>query len=188
MANLVRVRTVWTGTPLVGPTVSTFYFDEIHVGFVADLHTFWAAVGNRFPPGITWTTDNVGDLIDVATGELSGTWTDGVPSIISSSGAGSFAQGVGARATWLTSGIRNGRRVKGSTFLVPLTTACYQSDGTIDGAVLGSLSTAAGALVTNSTGEMRIYSRPTDTEPGQDNVVVGGVCPDKVSWLRSRRT
>lgn len=172
---------------MVGPGVSTFYFDEIHVGFVADLHTYWAAVGNRFPPGITWTTDNTGDLIDVATGELSGTWTDGVPSTISSSGSGNYAAGVGARASWLTSGIRNGRRVRGTTFLCPLTTACYQSDGTIDGAVLGSLSTAAAALVTNSTGEMRIYSRPTPTEPGQSNEVIGATCPDTVSWLRSRR-
>lgn len=188
MANLVRLRTLWSGPPVVGEGVSTFYLDEGASGFLSDFHTFWAAVGNRVPTGITWTTPNTGDLVDINTGELTGTWTDGSSSSVSSSGAGAYAAGVGARFTWPTSGIRNGRRVRGSTFLVPLVTSCYQADGTIDGAVWTSLSSAAGALYTGTAPALRVWSRPVNGAGGQSNTVIGSALPDKVSWLRSRRT
>ena len=114
MSIILRVRTVWTGTPVVGGGISTFYFTQSATGMVADLHTFWAAIGNRVPLGVTWTTANTGDLIDDATGALTGTWTDGTSSSVSSSGTGTYAGGVGARILWQTSGIRNGRRVRGA--------------------------------------------------------------------------
>jgi len=188
MANLARVRTVWSGTPVIGGGVSTFYFDEAHTGFVADLHNFWAALGIRVKTGVTWTTAPTGDLIDVATGELSGTWTDGVISIVNASSANNYAAGVGARISWPTSGIRNGRRVKGSTFVVPLTTDCYEADGTIGAAYLGTIQTAATNLLAASAGNQRVYSRPAPSLSGQANTVIDAVAPDKVSWLRSRRT
>lgn len=188
MANLVRVRTVWSGAPVVGDGVSTFYFDEAHTGFLADLHTFWAAVGIRVKVGVNFATANTGDLIDVATGELSGTWTDGSASSVSASGSGAFAQGVGARISWSTSGIRGGRRVRGSTFVVPLTVDNYDADGTLGAAYRGTFETAAANLVTAAGGNMRIYSRPGGGLPGQSNTVIGSSVKDTVSWLRSRRT
>ena len=188
MANLARVRTHWSGNTVVGEGISTFYFDEADTGFIARLHTFWAACGGRVPVGTTWTTPASGDLIDVATGELSGTWTDGVVSIVNSSSGNAYAAGVGVRISWPTSGIRNGRRVKGATYVVPITTDCYALDGTIGTAYLGTFQTAAGNLFTSSAGKMRVYSRPFGGAGGQSNTVVNADVPDRVSWLRSRRT
>jgi len=168
--------------------VSTFYFDEAHTGFLAHLHTFWAAVGIRVKVGVNFSTPNTGDLIDIATGQLSGTWTDGSASSVSASGSGSFAQGVGARISWATSGIRGGRRVRGATFVVPLTVDNYDADGTLGAAYRGTFETAAAALVTSSAGNMRVYSRPGGGLPGQENAVIGSSVKDTVSWLRSRRT
>lgn len=187
MANLVRVRSEWTGSPIVGPGVTTWYFAETATGFLADLNVFWGNVGNRFPVGLTVVTQNTGDLIDIDTGALSGTWTDGVTSSVNTSGTGAYAGGVGARIKWATSGVRNGRRVRGSTFLVPLLAASYAVDGTIDGSILGSLQGFANTLYTNTAGDMRIYSRPSGGQAGQASTVTGVVIPDKVSWLRSRR-
>lgn len=187
MANLARVRVAWGGGAVIGEGVSTFYFDEAHVGFATDLFNFYDAIKSSFPAGVTWTVPASGDLIDVATGALSGTWTDFPGGTVNSTGSGVFSLGVGARAVWGTSGIRNGRRVKGSTFLVPLAGGAYAADGTLAGATLTSLQSGASALLTASGSNMRIYSQPAPGSGGQSNTVVDASVPDKVSWLRSRR-
>jgi len=187
MANLIRVRTEWSGSPVVGPGVSTFYLAETATGFLTAFNSFWVGFVTRVPVGVTWTTPNTGDLIDVDTGGLSGTWTDGTTSTVTSTGTGPFPSAVGARVKWATSGVRNNRRVRGSTFICPLTNSCFQSDGTIDTTVLTAMNTIASGLFTALGGDMRIYSRPVAGAGGQASVVTGGLIPDKVSWLRSRR-
>lgn len=188
MANLVRVRSVWSGTPVVGGGVSTFYWNESHSGFVADLGAFWTSIGALIAAGVTITTENTGDLIDVETGAISGSWTDGSTSIVNSGGTSTYAAGVGLRIRWATGGIRNKRRVRGSTFVVPIGTACYDAQGTIANANLTTAGNAAGALFAASEGNMRIYSRPVAGSGGAASTVLNFTIPDKVSWLRSRRT
>jgi len=188
MPNLARVRTSWVGAPVVGEGVSTFYFDEAHSGFVADLQAFWVSLAPRVPTGVLWTTLNTGDIIDENTGALVGTWTDGVTSTVASNGNGAYAQGVGCRGRWATNGIRNGRRVRGSTFICPMVTSTYQADGTIDGTVWTGISNAFGTLYTAGAGFQYIWSRPVAGAGGDAHLVVNTDLPDKVSWLRSRRT
>jgi len=188
MANIARVRVLWSGGTVVGGGLSTFFWDEADTGFVAKLGTFYGAIVNRLAAGTLITIPNTGDLLDVATGELSGTWSETATYTVASATAGVYAAGTGARVTWATSGIRNGRRVKGSTFLVPLVGTCYAVDGTIDAAVNTGFQTAAQALVTASAGHMRVYSRPKAGSAGQQNTVIGAAAPDFVSGLRSRRT
>lgn len=188
MANLVRCRVTWNGSPVTGEGVSTFYFDEAHTGFVADLTTWFTQLAVIVPTVVTFRIEPTGDLIDIPTGELSGTWTDGSVGIVNSSSAQAFAAGVGLRIQWPTSGIRNGRRVKGSTFIVPITSNLYAVDGSIADATIAAQTTAVNAFMTATGANMRIYSRPTDTDPGQANTVLGASVLDRVSWLRSRRT
>lgn len=188
MANLARVRTVWSGSPVVGPGVSTFYFTEASSGFVAAVSAFFVSLAARVPSVVTFTTLNTGDLVDIDTGALTGTWTDGTTGTANTSGSGVYAAGVGARVRWSTSGIRNGRRVRGSTFLCPLVGSAFQADGTIDGTVWTSLQSAANTLYGATAPNMRVWSRPVAGAGGQANTVIGADVPDKVSWLRSRRT
>jgi len=138
------------------------------------------------PSGIVHYND--GDLLDVATGDLTGTWAEAASGPGSGSGFGAYPAGVGARFTWATSGIVAGRRVRGSTFLCPLVNSCFGTDGTLDETVRTALDAAADGLVTASAGAMRIWSRPAPGRPGQASAVTAGDVPDKVSWLRSRRT
>lgn len=188
MANLARVRTTWSGSPVTGGGVSTFYFAETHSGFVADLNAFWTAVKNILYTGITLTTDNTGDLVDVETGALSGTWTDGSTSIVTTGATGVYAAGVGARVRWSTNGITRKRRVRGSTFIVPLGSTGYDAQGSLDTATITTLSTACTSLFTGSEGNMRIYTRPVSGVGGKASAVTGFTIPDRVSWLRTRRT
>jgi len=188
MPNLARVLVTWTGTPVTGGGISTFFFDEAHSGFQADVADFLTAVTGLCPAGITITVPPSGDLLDVATGELSGTWAEGTVEIITTSSGVSYAAGVGMRTVWRTAGVRNGRRVRGSTFLVPLVTSAYQSNGTIVDATAAAVQTAAAALVTASGSSMKIYSRPAPGLAGAAHTVISAEAPDSVSWLRSRRT
>ena len=168
--------------------MSTFYVDEAHTGFTADITALFAACGFTLPAGVAITIPNTGDLIDIPTGELSGTWTDGTTGTVTGSGSGVFALGVGIRLQWMTSGIRNGRRVKGSTFLVPTVGGIFATDGTIATTTAGVLQTAVNTYITDMAGNARIYSRPLPGVAGQANTVISGAVPDAVSWLRTRRT
>jgi hypothetical protein len=188
MANLARVRTVWAGTPIVGGGISTFYWAEAHSGFIADLTAFWTGLLTRIPTGTQLTTENSGDLIDVETGAITGSWTDGSTSVQNCTGSGNYAGGVGGRIRWTTTGISNKRRVRGSTFLVPFVVGEYDTSGTLSTATLTSLGNAAGALLTASEGNMRIYTRPRGGTGGKASTVVNFTVPDKVAWLRTRRT
>lgn len=188
MANLARVRIVWNGTAITGPGVTTMYFDEAGSGFVAAVQNWVASWKNYIPGATTMTVEGFGDLIDVATGALSGTWTDGTTLTQVGTFSGAFAAGVGARTVWDTAGVHNGRRVRGSSFIVPLGASLYDTDGTLAGATLTTLTGAATTLIGGSTYDMQIYSRPVGGAGGQASAVISSQVPDRVSWLRSRRT
>jgi len=188
MANLQRVRCNWSGSGVVGPGVTTFYVEEAYSGWLPDLNTFWSYWTNRIPAGITVTTPSTGDLIDVATGEISGSWTETGSSVVNMVAAGAYAKGVGARIKWATSGIRAGRRVRGSTFIVPLQAGNYSVDGTLEDAAYTAFQATAQALVTALEGNLMIYSRPGTAGAGQASPVTVASVADSVSWLRSRRT
>lgn len=188
MANLARVRCTWSGAPVTGPGLSTFYFAEAGSGFTAALSTFWQAVDAYIPIGVTVTVPSTGDLLDIATGDLTGTWSDAASGPGTGAGFGAFPAGVGARITWPTSGIVGGRRVVGSTFLAPLVNSVFGTDGTLDSTFLTAILTPVGALWSGAGYDMMIWSRPVPGRAGEASEVIDGTVPDKVSWLRSRRT
>jgi len=163
-----------------------------------DVLAFFDAAPLLFPVGNTITVPNGGDIIDDVTGNLAGSWTDtGTGGVATGTETGSYAKGVGLQVRWRTSGIVASRRVTGSTFMVPIAGSLYDTDGTIDTAVITSLQSAADDLVAAMAG-FRIWSRPVEADPdhvppivardGTSSAVVAAVCPDRVSWLRSRRT
>lgn len=90
---------------------------------------------------------------------------------------------------WLTSGVRGGRRVVGSTFLVPCGKGALSSNGQPDGTTQSTIQTAAAALVTTSAGHMRVWGRPhKGASDGVSSVVTAALASGQLSWLRSRRT
>jgi len=188
MANLARVRVEWTGTPVVGGGLSTFYFNEVHVGFQADLQAFFDAIKGVFPSLLVWRIPGSGDLIDEASGALSGTWTEGADVSVTATGVGQYPLGVGARLTWRTAGLTNGRRVTGATYLAPLLSGQFEGSSALVPAVVTLFNTAGNSLVTASAGEMVVYTQPVNGAGGKGSEVTSASCPDKVSWLRSRRT
>ena len=184
-----RYRVTWSGSPVVGPSISTFYESpESGVGGADALETFFAAIADRIALNVQIVVPSSGDLIESTTGDLVGTWSDpGTGGTVSTTGNSGFTQGVGARIVWNTNGIFNGRRVRGSTFIVPLGADAYEGAGAITATMINDMQAAADALVAN-TAPFGTWSRPTGLNNGQFSVWTSARVPDAVSWLRSRRT
>ena len=188
MAIIKRVRCEWTGTSVVGPAVSTFYFSSGATGFQPALVSFFNTLAARRPAGVNVAIPNTGDELEASSGDLTSVWTAGVYTNSIGTGAGVFVGGVGMRIVWNTNGFTNGRRVRGSTYFVPVSSATYDTDGTLAGSALADVDAAAGALLTAVGTTMVVWTRPRTGVTGGVNSVTGKTVPDKVSWLRSRRT
>jgi hypothetical protein len=187
MPSIDRLRVAWSGSPVTGPGLSTFYF----AGGTADpaaVSALFTACAPYVAAGVTWQVPGAGDQLDVATGSLTGSWSAAGGSTIASSGNAEHAQGVGARIRWRTNGIVNGRRVTGSTFIVPIHRLMFDTDGTLAGGIVTALNAAALAYVSAVTPDGVIWSRPAPGRAGTSHALTYADLPDAVSWLRSRRT
>jgi hypothetical protein len=155
------------------------------------VETFISTIKADLPNVVQLSVDGDCDIIEETTGELLGT-LNGVPGAAQSgtAGAGGYAGASGAVVTWRTGGIRNGRRIRGRTFIVPLYSNKYGADGTLDGATVTNLTTAATAL-SDLTGspDLGVWARPTGpaATDGVWHVVTSFTVPDLAAVLRSRR-
>lgn len=190
MGDLARVRVAWIGTGVVGPSVSTFYFNFPELGScLTALGTFFSSLQNRIPQAVSVGIQGAGDVIDDQTGDWQAAWTATTPAGFAGTAAGSFVQGVGARVVWLTDGRRSNRRVRGSTFLTPLAGNQFDSSGNLTAASAAAIQTAAKAFVLSTAGSAFVWSRPRPGQSdGTSNALVDASCTTAPSWLRSRRT
>lgn len=186
MPIIRRIEVVWSG--LTGlPGVSVFYAGQTAVGTAALLRTYFSAIADQFPIGLSWAFPSGGELINDVNGEVTGSWTDTPVTSVTGTGGINYAAGVGTYTRWLTGGVVDGRRVQGRTFMTPLASTGYDSSGTLATATVTDFQTAAQVLV-DATPDLLIWSRGSEADPtGMSFPVVATVQPDKVSWLRSRR-
>jgi len=174
---------------VVGAGLSTFYADGVAgSGWAGNVKAFFTAIKATCPSGITWTIPNSYDVLDVATGTLTAGGTTSGGGTETSGGTGTnFANGVGGRVVWNTNGIFKGRRVRGATFIVPTVIDYFEGANNLSSVLTGNWATAAAAYIAAET-DACIYSRPSGGVPGETNVISSATIPDKVSWLRGRRT
>lgn len=191
--QLFRVVLTWAGSGVVGNAVTVLHWDGTNQSAppVADIKSALAIVSPILPSAVTVNVPPSGDTIDDTTGNLVGTW--------SATGAGSqagassapVAAGVGACIGWQTativSGTKGPRRLRGRTFIVPMGTGYYDTDGTLSTNALTALADFGTAL--RAAGPLAIWHRPT--APGLSNGTSGPVTGhrirDKVAFLSSRR-
>lgn len=189
-----RVKVLWTGMP-GAPGVSTHYLGSAPAA--ADLtafRTFYNALIAGLPNTLTLTIPGSGDILDETTGTITGTWTATAPSTVVGTAASGYAAPVGTLAHWVTGGVVRGRRVRGTTFIVP-TVNQFEPGGTPIGTWITTLQTAATALVTSLGANLVVWARPLRdpdpphaiVEPGSLHGVTGATVPDKAMVLRSRR-
>lgn len=201
MASILRAKLRWTGLP-GGTGYSIFHFGEFSFG-EPDVNTANAAkdrlgqfigqIKPFIPPSVTMQVETELEVIEstngLMTNVLGGTAGPGAAGL--GSGTLGYSAPTGAVMSWSTGGIRNGRRIRGRTFIVPLAGNAYQNNGTLEEGCLTNLNAAAAAL-SSITGQpdLGVYARPT-SKGATDGVwyaVTGFRIPDMAAILSSRRS
>lgn len=197
MTDLYRVRATWSGFEGT-PGVSTLY-SLGSVSFVPALRAYFLSHVASLPLNLSIQVESTGDIIDDATGNLTGAWS--VAPVLPVVGTNNFgyAAPAGFCATWLTTTILDGHRVKGRTYIVPITSDSYDTDGTIKGAIVTALRAQAATFFGATVGDLVVWHRPRVARPadgsrravtaraGGHGVVVGYTVKDNAAILRSRR-
>lgn len=196
------VRTEWSGTS-GGPGLTQFALLGAAGGIwnpsgtqaaVNAVRAFWDGVKAYLPDELKLTVNPVIDDYDTATGDLVGSYVaTTAPALVAGTSTTGYAAGAGLKITWNTGQIRNGYRVKGSTFIVPLSNAAFGPTGTIVLSTQTAMNTAATNMLTALTAagtSMGVWSRPRElptVRAGYATEVLAGVCSSKTALLRGRR-
>jgi hypothetical protein len=188
--SLGRIRVDWAGIA-TGPGISTFFAAATAPGATLDLaplRTFFnSAIGSYLPTGVSLNFPVVGDVINESTGLIEGTWGAPAQSIVSGAIAGSYSAASGAVVSWRTTGIVNGHRVRGRTFLVPMSNAAYDATGTLATNFRDQVLAAAATLIGNAGLKLAIWHRPVAGVGGAGFQIAAATMTDKAMVLTSRR-
>nr|CRY96522.1 hypothetical protein [uncultured prokaryote] len=191
--TILRVTAEWSGFE-GGPGYTVFHFGG-GGGVISDA----AQVANRvrdgfdtlksvLPNNLVIRVRPEVEEIDESTGMLTG--YQGVEGLVQVSGAsgGTYAAPVGAVVNWNTNDVRDGRRIRGRTFLVPLASGAFFTNGTVSSTTRTTLTAFADALTgTDFDSELVVWSRPKNGSGGVAASVTGYRVSPKAAVLRSRR-
>lgn len=191
MATINRIRFAWTGSAVTGGGVSTFYSEGGDVAVAtAAIRAFYFSMAGLFPASLEIVAPAGGETLDAVSGAVNGVWSTTPPATVVGSGSTSHAKGVGMRVVFNTNAITRRRRIRGCTYLVPIVASAFDTDGTILPGNITGITTAAATLIAADGGSLRVYTRPRTkvSNDGATHAITSATVPDKVSWLRSRRT
>lgn len=199
------VRTAWSGTS-GGPGVTQIALLGAAGGTwnpggeqaaVNAMRAFWDSIKTILPNELTLTVSPVVDWYDRETGELQGSnVAPTAPAVVIGTGTGSYAGGAGLKVAWETGQVRDGRRVRGASYIVPCDIVAFNNLGQTATGVRTTVNTAAAALITAFTSggsSMAVWSRPRDASAtlparaGAAYQVTQGICSSKSAILRGRR-
>jgi len=197
MTSIYRQRVVWQGFP-GSPGYSNFYF--LLAPADDTVRGFFDTIKNNFQSNVVWTIETAGDVLSAETGVMTGAWSGGVGGNISGSAQLRNCAGpAGGVVTWVAGGTRvNGKTPHGRTFLVPLSGEAYSDNGSIQGASVAAIQTAATGMITKGAGNLVVWTRPSPAHltkrgvsvparAGAASPITVARVPSRVSVLKSRR-
>lgn len=193
MTSLNRVVVEWGGSPIVGRACSVLHYSASDNAAppVAAIASAFESFKSCIAAGVTITVPGSGDVINDVDGSLVGSWTATAPPVVTATGSFVPAAGVGACVSWNTGGIVPGtkgpRRLRGRTFLVPLSSGMYQSNGTLLDANISLINAWASSIM--GAGPLAVWHRPNAAAGivGNSYGVQSFRVRDKVAYLSSRR-
>jgi hypothetical protein len=194
MATINRFVTTITGTAVVGGGVSITYATSV-ASYLTAWKAFWAGLNTWLPLGVTVTFPGTGDIIDAATGHLTGSWVSSAPTIVTGTGNTPFPANSGACVLWNTGIVktpgnpaRKPYKIRGKLFVVPLDGSQYTTTGTLQASTVTGLTTQANNFITAAAGSFVVWSRPeAPYADGEGAAVVSAQVHQKVASLTSRR-
>lgn len=189
-----RVKVVNAGSP-GGTAATNFYFRSVSGTELTALGTFITALKPYIPTTVTMQIPSAGDVIDDATGELTGSWGATAPAPIVGGGAGIAGTPIGFEIAWLAAAVVDGHRPVGKTLIVPAAAVAISSAGVVAPATITAANTAAANFLASAV-NFCIWHRPRKASPGPPPVTFrsgiamtpgSAVCRPLVTVLRSRR-
>lgn len=206
MASIAKVLINWTGF-IGAPGYTNLYFRNATPGIidqsvvdnaVSKVEALVTAIRPVLPNTVTIGTNASVEEINDATGELVAFWTGTVAAPVVGGQLAAYSAASGAVMNWSTNTVRNGRRIRGRTFIVPLGGSSFDTNGTLDSSELTILQNAATALrAASGAARLVIWARPVPEQPGPPVVpavagasaeVTSSNVPDMGAILTSRRS
>ena len=197
--GLLRTKAQWS-IPGAGTAYSVFHWETVSGAdpvqdeadaAVAKVHEFFDDIKVCLPNQVTVNVLGEAEHLNEANGTLEEVFSVTTPAVVQGTAAAAtgWSAPTGAVVSWSTAGVRNGRRVRGRNFIVPLTTGAYDTNGTLRPGEHAVLQTGAQQLAGVSLAVLlAIYARPTAAGgDGQAYNVTNYRVPDMCAILRSRR-
>jgi hypothetical protein len=198
LAPILKTVINWTGFN-GGPGYTNLYWQGIPQNATELIHAqdavdktdlFCATLATRVPTTVRLAVDPTVQVIEETTGMLQGFANTDPDPQRTGSGTGNYSAASGACVNWTTQGVRNGRRIRGRTFIVPLAGSSLDVDGSINGTQLTALRNAAEAMrLPGTSAQLLVWARPTGpgATDGISYPVSGSSISDKAAILTSRR-
>jgi hypothetical protein len=199
MANILRVKINWSAFT-GGPGYTNLHFeptaggaiDQNVVDSAVNKTAFFLSAWRAYQPlNLSTQVDTAVAEIDENSGQIQNYWTGPDVAAGLGQGAGNYAAGSGACISLYTADVRNGRRVRGRIFMVPLGNPALEADGTINAGALAAMRNSASLLIDDLdparlTVWVRPFGFPIEINGGAYTVTSYSI-RDKVAQLRSRR-
>lgn len=182
---MFRITTLLTGAPVTGGGIQQFYFldgDGTGPAAHAAAASFWGDMGAAMSSGVTMTVLPEIEIVDSATGNITGLETTDQVTLTGSAGGDVLPNATQGLIRWRTGSFVNGREVRGRTFLPGMLEANNTAGKPASGTV-SVLTTAAQDLVGDPNSTLVIYSRTNHAS----RVVTGASMWSEWAQLRSRR-
>jgi hypothetical protein len=168
------IRTAWSGTS-GGPGLTQFAIDTVDSTFgalstsqaqsaVDATRAYWFAMAGLLPDEIILTVSPVVDYYLVHNAQLAGSVSAPTPpSSVAGTSTLAFSMATGPKINLNTGVVRNGRRVRGSIYIVPGASTTMANNGMILGTARTTLNTAGNNLRTALAAaglKLGVWSRP----------------------------
>lgn len=191
--DMIRITARWTGFP-GGPGYSNFFFAG-GGGLISDVGQVADRVMSAFSEITTWLASGTrielepeAAIVDSDTGVVSDFAQVDSDTAVVAGGNANYAGPTGAVVNWRTNDLRNGRRIRGRTFLVPLNSSSFEGNGTLLAAARDDLQDFADIMMSGPGGaDFGVWSRPRNGAGGVFATVTSASVPDMAAVLRSRR-
>lgn len=193
---MLRVRVVstgWSGSP----GLSTWYFSPTAEtvadanSVTASVRAFYVYAAEYLPAGVGWQVASEVDVVNPATGAVTDTLvaTDALASVPGTKSASIVPPSVVAVLSLLTDTFIAGRRIRGRSFLGPLSQVetLTAAGGLGDAAKARYVTGVENLIATGGDPTIVVWHRPKGGSGGEACPVVGCSVATKLGVLRSRR-
>jgi len=202
VTSILQVTWQWSGFQ-GAPGYTNLFFDAAGgtsadaLAAVEKSQVFFSGLTPQLPDDVHLSVDGAVRLISDIDGELIDIYTvSGFTELVGGQ-PGNYAAPVGAVVHWLTHTVNGTRRMTGTTFIVPCSSAVFEPNGSLAPSTVLTIGTAAQSFLDEPGPQFGVWGRPKYAKPattpptivrnGKWGPVVSQRVSDMAAVLTSRR-